>query len=118
MYALPASPTGGGTDGIVITVTVFALAESGGNSSGKRAILAGSPTGNRMGVDGDFKALLGASFENPDQVEVVATGSVALCDIVNRSEGWLCGPAPMQFPISLRASRPTDAGIIIQQQDQ
>ena len=111
MYALPASPTGGGTDGIVITVTVFALAESGGNSSGKRAILAGSPTGNRMGVDGDFKALLGASFENPDQVEVVATGSVALCDIVNRSEGWLCGPAPMQFPISLRASRPTDAGI-------
>jgi hypothetical protein len=112
MYALPASPTGGGADGIVITVTVFALAEDGvGKRNDKRMMLGGSPTSNKMDVDGNFKALLGTSFDNPDQVEVVATGSVALCDIVNRSEGWLCGPAPMQFPISLRAARPTDAGI-------
>ena len=68
-----------------------------GKCNDNRMILGGSPTSNKMDVDGNFKALLGASFDNPDQVEVLATGSVALCDIVSRSDGWLCGPAPMQF---------------------
>ena len=98
-------------------MTVFALAEEDRSiERGDALVIRGSDknlgtSGYGMNVDGDFKALLGASFENPDQVEVLATGSVSLRDLVDRSEGWLCGPAPMKFPISIRAARPTDAGI-------
>ena len=101
MFALPESPVGGGCDGIVLNVTVFAVEEDGG-SSGSSLPPPTSPTA---------AASSSTTSSTTSPHHVVATGTVALVDLLQQVGGWLVGPRQFNYPINVVAQTPSQYGL-------
>ena len=104
MFALPESPVGGGCDGIVLNVTVFAVEEDGGSSLSPPS----SPTSAASAASSSTASSSSASSPH----HVVATGTVALVDLLQQVGGWLVGPRQFNYPINVvPRPRPSTASV-------